>query len=117
MKLELGRLPPKNVPMSLGVLRAEQGAGLTPATLGSSGFVDIWPRSLLPSPGWHSRRGGGGGRSACWQASREGGISHGVSSSLFSSQSRMTGSPNWRAMRDTRRYRHHYPVRSCLKHP
>ncbi|XP_023604589.1 opioid growth factor receptor [Myotis lucifugus] len=24
-------------------------------------------------------------------------------------QSRMTGSPNWRAMQDTRRYRHHYP--------
>lgn len=29
----------------------------------------------------------------------------------------MLGSRNWRAMRDTRRYRHHYPVGSCRWRP
>ncbi|XP_016058482.1 PREDICTED: opioid growth factor receptor [Miniopterus natalensis] len=46
---------------------------------------------------------------ACWWASRREGVFHGVSPFLFSSQSRPTGSRNWRAVRDTRRYRHHYP--------
>lgn len=40
-----------------------------------------------------------------------------VSSSLLSSQLKVTGSRNWRAARDTRRYRHHYPVGSCLQRP
>lgn len=52
MKLELGGLYPKNVHVGLWVTRAEKGAGLAPATPGPSGFIDIWPRSLLPSPGW-----------------------------------------------------------------
>ena len=37
----------------------------------------------------------------------------GVSSPPFSAQSRVTGLRNWRAMQDTCRYRHHYPVGSC----
>lgn len=41
----------------------------------------------------------------------------GVSSNLLSSQLKVTGSRNWRAARDTRRYRHHYPVGSCLQRP
>uniref|UniRef100_A0A8D0YTK0 Opioid growth factor receptor n=1 Tax=Sus scrofa TaxID=9823 RepID=A0A8D0YTK0_PIG len=76
------------------VLRAgvgSRGPASSPASLAPCGFADSWPRSLPPSAGWGLPPGVGR-----------------VSSSL-SPQVKVTGSRNWRAARDTRRYRHHYP--------
>lgn len=114
VELELRGLHPENVHGGAGVGgRGREGAGLALATPGPSGFVDMWPKSLLPSPGW-----GLTGDPACWWALRHGeGLPRG-SHPVFPSQSRMMESRNWRAMQDTRRYRHHYPVRSGLRrHP
>ncbi|XP_012583615.1 PREDICTED: opioid growth factor receptor [Condylura cristata] len=47
-----------------------------------------------------------GGRLACW---RTPGLGRAPWTSLASPQPKTTGTRNWRAVRDTCRYRHHYP--------